>query len=218
MAVYRFRVIFEDNDEVFRDIDIKSTQTFLDFHKAILASVEFEDNCDASFFISDDMWRRGDEIALNMPSQEDLLKRGRKAVRPKYMMSTCKMAVLIDDPHQKFIYVHDPEKTWVFVIELMKIVPDDEKIIYPKCFKSTGVAPKKVKVILPVSDDDLLDQDIDELDGLLDDDAYAHTSEEIELDDLEEDEAEEGVADEADEMMEEDEDDFKPTYGEEEEY
>jgi hypothetical protein len=214
MAVYRFRVTFEDNDEVYRDIDIKSVQTFLDFHKAILASVEFEDNCDASFFISDDMWRRGDEIALKMPSDEDLKKRGRKAEKPKYLMNTCKMAALIDDPHQKFIYVHDPEKTWVFVIELIKILPDDAKISYPKCSKTVGVAPKKVKLIIPVPDE-LEDDELEDIDIADDHEAYSHATEDIELDDMEE-EGEDEVAEDEEEVMDEDDDEFKPSYGEEE--
>ena len=33
--VYRFKVWFENNDEVIRWIDIKPSQTFLDFHNAI---------------------------------------------------------------------------------------------------------------------------------------------------------------------------------------
>jgi hypothetical protein len=215
MAVYRFRVTFEDNDEVYRDIDIKSTQTFLDFHKAILASIEFEDNCYSSFFISDDMWRRGDEVALVMPNEEDLKKRGRKAEVPKYLMEKCKMALLIDDPHQKFIYIHDPEKLWTFTVELIKILPDDAKIAYPKCSKSFGVAPKKVKVILPLSDE-LLDEELDEVDNLHDDEAYAHASEDIELDDLDEEENKEEAAEE-DDVLEDEDDDFKPSYGDGEE-
>jgi hypothetical protein len=34
-VVYRFRVTFEDYDEITRDIEIKSTQFFSDLHTAI---------------------------------------------------------------------------------------------------------------------------------------------------------------------------------------
>jgi hypothetical protein len=39
MAVYKFKVYFEDYDDINRVIEIKSTQTFLDLHKGILASI-----------------------------------------------------------------------------------------------------------------------------------------------------------------------------------
>ena len=34
MAIYRFKISFEDFDDVVREIDIKTTQTFEDLHRA----------------------------------------------------------------------------------------------------------------------------------------------------------------------------------------
>jgi hypothetical protein len=202
MAVYRFRVTFEDNDEVYREIDIKSAQTFYDFHSTILSSIGFEDNCDASFFISDDMWRKGEEIALHLPADDSHKKSSRKTAMPKFQMSKCKMAALIDDPHQKFIYVHDPASPWVFMIELIKIVPDDVKVNYPKCSKTIGVAPKKVKA--PIIAPDVLDdlEEDDEPDTHVDDEAYVHASEEVDLTELDE-EGEEVIEKEGEDGMDE---------------
>jgi len=58
MSVYRFKVTFEDNDEIYREIEIKSVQTFEDFHFVILQSIGFDTIHNASFFISDDYWRK----------------------------------------------------------------------------------------------------------------------------------------------------------------
>jgi len=203
--VYRFRVVFEDYDEVYRDIDIKSAQTFYDFHSIILSSIGFEDNCEASFFISDDMWRKGDEIALNPPAEETGKKPGKKVAPPKYTMKKCKLAALIDDPHQKFIYVHDPATSWTFMIELKTIVPDNAKEKYPICSKSVGTAPKKVKapIVLPdVLEDDF--EELDELDEKQETEAYKHSSDEMGVD---EDLDEVGIVEEAEEeedVLEED--------------
>ena len=41
MAVYRFRVSFEDNEEIYREIEIKSFQNFEDFHNVITQSIGF---------------------------------------------------------------------------------------------------------------------------------------------------------------------------------
>lgn len=35
MAIYRFKIFLEDNEDVFRDIDIKAAQTFEQFHTII---------------------------------------------------------------------------------------------------------------------------------------------------------------------------------------
>jgi hypothetical protein len=209
--IYRFRVTFEDNDEVYREIDIKSSQSFQDFHSVILSSIGFEDNCNASFFISDDMWRKGEEITLTPPADSVDKRPNRKVALPKYIMANCKMAALIDDPHQKFIYIQDPASPWVFMVELIKIVPDDAKAKYPKCSKSVGVAPKKGKA--PIVAPDLLDDldDGDEGEESIDDEAYIHASEDVDLTELNEEgepvaelEKEEGM----DEEIEEEEEEF----------
>ena len=64
MAVYKFRVTFEEYDEVSRDIEIKATQTFEDLHSAILQYIGFESKAMASFYMSDDYWKKGKEITL----------------------------------------------------------------------------------------------------------------------------------------------------------
>ena len=188
MAVYRFRISFEDNDEVFREIEIKSTQNFEDFHDIIVQSINFDNVHDASFFISDDQWRKGDEISRYGSKVDDKKPTTEPA---KKQMSKCKMASLIDDPHQKFVYVYDPKTAWTFLIELLKIVPDDMKASYPKCAKTGGDMPKQYKKVetgAPVVDDD---DDFD--DGPHTDDAAyvaSHNVDEIAV--LEGEEGEEG--------------------------
>lgn len=191
MAVYRFKVTFEDNEDVYREIEIKSTQNFEDFHNVIIQSIGFDNTHDASFFISDDYWRKGEEIRLK--KSEDLRQ-----------MNKCKIALLIDDPHQKFVYVYDPKIHWTFLVELLKIVPDDAKATYPKTAKSGGEAPKQYKtnaIVPPVADD----EEFDEEEPHSDDEAYtlAHSEDETAL--LEGEEGEEEVA-EGEEELHDDED------------
>src|SRR4051812_45953573 len=106
MAVYRFRVTFEDNEEIYREIEIKSTQNFEDFHNIIVQTIGFDNLHDASFYISDDYWRKGDEIGLRPLNEEEIEKRKRRDLPIRKQMNKCKMASLIDDPHQKFVYVY----------------------------------------------------------------------------------------------------------------
>ncbi|MGB3949044.1 MAG: hypothetical protein WBM13_13750 [Bacteroidia bacterium] len=207
MAVYRFRVTFEDNEEVYREIDIKSTQTYEDFNNAILESLNFDKIHNASFFISDDMWRKGEEIVLRQLENNDNNNRRNKEA-PKRLMSKCKMALLIDDPHQKFVYIYDHKAHWTFTVELIKILADDDKKNYPLCSKTVGEAPKQyIKTnVVPVAVDD--DEDFDEDDDHADDEAYASAEVGTDDDDIAELEGEEGeeelVEGEDEEVHEED--------------
>lgn len=162
MAVYRFRITFEEAEDVYREIDIQGKQTFEDLHRAIQEAIGFDNSKDASFYMSDDYWHRGEEIVLNErknDDDDDDDDRSRKS-SPK-LMSKCKIVSFIDDPHQKMLYVFDPAVQWSFYVELIKIVTEDPKHNYPKCTRSVGAAPKQYKVVTapPVDDDEFADAD-----------------------------------------------------------
>ncbi len=191
MAVYRFRVSFEDNEEIYREIEIKSTQSFEDFHNVIIQTIGFDNLHDASFYISDDYWRKGEEIGLRPLSDDEIEKRKRRDLPIKKQMNKCKMASLIDDPHQKFVYVYDPKTSWTFLVELLKILLDDAKGTFPKCVKTFGESPKQYKTanVVPEVDDEFDDDD----EPHHDDEAYvnAHSEDETALLEGEEGEEEE---------------------------
>ena len=145
MAVYKFKLFIEDNEDIYREIEILSGQTFDDFHNAIQDAYKFDKKHAASFFVSDDYWRKDQEITLreeDLPLDAEELK---KNVSPKKLMSKTKIAKYIDSPRQRFMYVFDPAIKWSFCIELMKILPDNPKGTYPICIKSVGNAPKQYK-------------------------------------------------------------------------
>ncbi|GAB4134388.1 MAG: hypothetical protein Fur0041_07610 [Bacteroidia bacterium] len=223
MAVYRFRIQFEDHEDVYRDIDITGKQTFEDFHRAIQEAIGFDNSKEASFFMSDDYWRKGQEIALNVKhdddDDDDDFRRPQKS-KPKKMKDS-KIAGFIDDPHQKIIYVFDPAAGWTLMIELLKILPDDPKTMYPKCVKSFGTAPKQYKVVAsPPSDED--DEDLDDEEETKGPEKVFTAEEEYDEEEAlegEEDgddsEEEEGAGDDGDEESQSD--DFAPSYGDGEE-
>lgn len=135
MAVYRLKIYLEDNEDIYREIEIKSGQTFEDLHHIIQEAYKFDKKHAASFFVSDDYWRKGDEITLR---EEDL-------DADTKLMSKVKMAKCIENPRQRFIYVFDPQAQWTFCLELMKILNEDPKINYPVIIKSLGNPPKQYK-------------------------------------------------------------------------
>ena len=150
MAVYKFRVSFEDYDDISRDIDIKSNQTFADFHKAIHQSISFDGNASASFYMSNDYWHKGKEIThLEKDVKTESVN----------LMEKSQLKNFIVDPHQKIYYVFNFEKPWTFHVELIKIViNEDASVSYPLCTKSNGEAPKQFgisPIIASAENDDL---------------------------------------------------------------
>lgn len=136
MAVYKFRVTFEDYDDVSRDIEIKATQTFEDLHYAIHSYIGFDASKPASFFMSDDNWKRGKEI-----TNRDLKGEDKTQV---FRFRNSRLCDYIADPHQKIFYLFDPLEKWAFHIELFKIMTgEDYNVSYPRCVKTVGEAPKQ---------------------------------------------------------------------------
>ena len=181
MAVYRFKVYFEDDESIIREIDIKSTQTFEDFHNTIQASVGFDSVHPASFYVSGDTWRRGKEIVL-------LHKKHTSGLKGTWMHET-KIAAFVEDPHQKFVYEFDPDGgNWILLVELMKIIPE-ASVTYPRVNKSVGAAPAQYKVTSP-DEIPAVEEDEDEV-AVVDDseDTYVHPEAEAHIDIAEEEEA-----------------------------
>ena len=62
--VYKFRVILDNEDDVFRDIAILNNDTLEDLHNAIFNSFGFDGMEVGSFYTCDDTWNQEDEISL----------------------------------------------------------------------------------------------------------------------------------------------------------
>lgn len=136
MAILKFRIYWEEDDSVYRDLTIRHTQSFLDLHNAILKCFEFDNKHDATFYRSNDNWKRGKEITLKKYDKE-------YKAEPLLMDGTL-IGTEIREPNQKFIYVYDFHKNWTFLVELINVnKAENPKINYPNCSRSEGIAPSQ---------------------------------------------------------------------------
>lgn len=136
MAILKFRVYWEDDDSVYRDVVVKHVQSFFELHKTILKCFEFDNKHNATFFRSNDKWQRGKEITLE--------KYEKKYEVEPLLMSNVTIGSEIRDPNQKFIYVYDFHKNWTFMVELINVnKEEDNKLIYPSCTRSEGIGPSQ---------------------------------------------------------------------------
>jgi hypothetical protein len=205
MAIYRFKISFEDYDEVEREIDIKSTQTFEDLHRALHRSTGYPAEVSSSFYISNDFWNKGQEISF--------LASEKKIEQGVSLMDKSKLSSFIDDPHQKFYYTYNFERPFDFHVQLIKIILDEENgKEYPNTFRSIGEAPKipgsivvsGTSAIASTKRIDFLDElefdpnhleDVDELDLNLDTEISTAGSANIEHDEVETEEENEFMDD-----------------------
>ena len=147
MHAYRFRLLSGLNEDFIRDIEIKSTQSFQDFHEIIREVSEFEGDDLASFFICDRKWSKLNEITLiDMGTQVEEISDDvydDDEINPNYNMPTSVMSDsvikdFIDDPHQRILYEYDILNEGIIYIELLKIAPAAADVAYPLCITSKG--------------------------------------------------------------------------------
>ncbi|MBI3719585.1 MAG: hypothetical protein HY252_13460 [Sphingobacteriales bacterium] len=136
MAILKFRIYWEEDDAVYRDIAIKHTQNFKELHDTILKAYEFDNKHKATFYRSNDAWQRGKEISLE--------KYDKKYLAEPLLMEETTIGSEIRDPNQKFIYVYDFNKNWAFLIELISVSKEESnKIAYPGVVRTEGIAPSQ---------------------------------------------------------------------------
>ena len=171
MHAYRFRLLSDENDKFVRDVDVKATQSFKEFHDLIREVVQLDGNELASFFICDRRWNKVKEITLI--DMEDRIEENvdndenESYSIPISVMEESILKDFIDDPHQRMLYEYDILKQGSLFIELMKVIPADESVVYPVCVKSEGalIAKKEIEgdFVPPEVDEDELLKEFEEM-------------------------------------------------------
>ncbi|MBZ5856661.1 plasmid pRiA4b ORF-3 family protein [Flavihumibacter profundi] len=136
MAILKFRIYFEEDDSVYRDIAIRHKQSFQDLHQAILKAYEFDNKHAATFYRSNDSWARGREISLE--------KYNKVYRADPLIMATTTIGSEIFDPNQKFVYVYDFVRNWTFLVELINVSKEENpKLDYPATVRVEGIGPSQ---------------------------------------------------------------------------
>ena len=133
--IYRFRAILDHDqkEDIFRDIEIRKTDTFEDLHNVLTQSFGFDGSEMASFYISNDQWEQGQEIALFDMGQNTDVK----------MMNETIVEELINEDNNKLTYIYDFLNMWTFLIELGEIVEEAQGTDYPNLMFVCGQVPSE---------------------------------------------------------------------------
>jgi hypothetical protein len=163
--IYRFRIILDHDSEgdIFRDIEIRETDSLEDFHNTITQSFGFEGSEMASFYLSDDEWNQGEEISLFDMSE---------VANQVRLMRDTTINEVTHEAKTRLIYIYDFLSMWTFLVELAEIVEEAEGTDYPNLMFVHGQIPDEApeKSFESESFDDYNefedDLDIDDYDNL----------------------------------------------------
>lgn len=164
--IYRFRVIFDTEEDIFRDIELESHATFEDLHNVIVQSFGLEGQEMASFYLSDEQWEQGEEIALfdmgDLPGEV-------------LLMQDHSLDSMLNRAQTRLIYIYDFLHMWTFLVELADIAQTVDGQSYPNLMYSHGHLPSEAPERTfesdtlegddnydPIESDDLDDLDFDE--------------------------------------------------------
>ncbi|WP_178983877.1 IS1096 element passenger TnpR family protein [Winogradskyella helgolandensis] len=161
--IYRFRVILDNDteDDVFRDIEIRESDTMEDLHNTITQSFGFDGMEMASFYISDDQWNQGEEISMM-----DMSEAGNEVK----MMNETVLNSIVHEASTRLIYLYDFMNMWTFYVELGEIVEEAEGTDYPNLMFVHGQIPDEAPEKTFEAEED--DDDYNEFDDDLDLDDY----------------------------------------------
>ncbi len=132
IMIYKFRIILDAKEDIFRDIALEASATLEDLHNVITQAFGFDGGEMASFYLSDDSWNQGEEISLFDLSD------GTASVR---LMSETVLSDVLDKDHTKLIYLYDFLNLWTFFVELGDIAEKEDGITYPELLYAHGVLP-----------------------------------------------------------------------------
>ena len=167
--VYKFRVILDTEEDIFRDIAILQDATLEDLHNAIVNAFGFDGSEVASFYTCDNKWNQQDEIAMFDTGE---------VLGEQKIMSDYSLLELLDKQNTKIIYVYDFINMWTFLVELAAVEEITTGSVYPETLFSHGEMPEDAGEKIFEADEDENynefedDLDEDDLDMLEGDDSY----------------------------------------------
>lgn len=153
-TIFKFRVIIDTEQDVFRDIEIETNATFEKLHEAILGAFDFEMGEMASFYMSNEQWEKGLEIPLMDMAGEATLS-----------MKTTTLAEMVSKPSEKVLYIYDFMRMWICYVELIEVKKDLPSTIYPRVVLAYGDAPSQDSKEMDLFGSEFSEEEFNEIHG-----------------------------------------------------
>ena len=136
MKAFKFRIFLDAKDTIFKDVILDPEISLEEFHNIILNAFGYSGDQMASFYESNDEWKRGTEYPLiNMFEDKDA-----------NVMSKVALNSLVSNQGDKLIYVYDFLNMKIFLIELLAIPDVDPSENLPTVLMEIGTPPPEAGI------------------------------------------------------------------------
>ena len=151
MKVFKFRVVLDGKETVFRDVVMDPDSSLEDFHNAILNMFSFSGQQMASFYRSNSNWDKGEEFPLvDMFEQPD----------QGSLMGETAMESVFEQKGDRILYIYDFLNMKIFLIELLEVTEMDPSESLPQIVMELGTPPPE-DAVLDLNEFSLTDDPVD---------------------------------------------------------
>lgn len=133
--IYKITFSCDEIEKFRRTFEADSEATFLDLHKAILASTGFPDDQMTSFYMCNERWEKGQEVTL--------IEMGNNFEYDNMTMEETRLSDLLTETGDRLIYVFDPLFERCFFGVLKEILSGSVDGV--ECTERVGKAPKQLE-------------------------------------------------------------------------
>lgn len=144
--IYLFRIISDEDQEFIRDLVINGSDTFLEFHHTLQENLGYDPSQLASFFITNEMWEKQQEITLI-----DMMEDSNTVTNT---MDQASIQDHVSEVNQRMIYLFDFFSERALFMELIEKSdqPADRKT--PFVAREKGEAPPQLVLDLLMDEQD----------------------------------------------------------------
>lgn len=132
-TIHIIRAILDSEEDVIRDIALRSDATLFDLHSAIVDAFDLHKGEMSSFFRSNDDWEQGEEISMmefDPGAKSNALER-------------VTVHGAFEDQGSKMLFVYDFLALWTFFLETTNLRPVKDGQTYPTVVGRLGTTPEK---------------------------------------------------------------------------
>ena len=173
--IYLFRIVSDEDPNFFRDVVAEGSDTFLELHQTLQENMGYDACQLASFFITNEMWEKQQEITLIDMMQDPSLGNP--------TMDQVTLDEYLTEISQRMIYVFDFFAERAFYMELIEMSDQTSTKETPFIGQAGGDPPPQLAFDLLVDDPDPSGEEFDPQD---------EEQEDLGLDDLDPDMFEDG--------------------------
>lgn len=174
--IYLFRIVSDEDPDFFRDVVTESSDTFLELHQTLQLNMAYDANQLASFFITNELWEKEQEITLI-----DMMQDPNQGIPT---MDQVRLEKYLSEINQRMIYVFDFFAERAFYIELIETSDQSSSKDTPFVAKEGGDPPAQLAFDLMADDPDPSRESMDPED---------EDQQDLRLDDLDPDMFEDGM-------------------------